>query len=398
MITIENLTQMVSGTLKTIHIFNNNCKQINVKNVSLLNEDTLYCEFYPTSKNSNDIKLEISSIMGCFNGIFRNNQYENVNLKNYAVKAYDKNDNEILYALSTKSTAELIGKEKSIEWFMQTLFQENTEDYRLAQAKQIISEIENGLREITKIKLKDKFGEDWWDIGLNNKLGKDVKDLYYSQFGIECTHGDILIAYTFTLQLKKIILTHFSLFKPYFQSPTQFESLMDKLNKLRREEAHNRPISDLDLQDLKNLHENLLSTFLVDLKPFQSFYLTENWRIKIKKIMIEGRYTSNYNNLEIINEPDTVKKLSKIIENLTSLISYLDDTIIKLKSIIVPIHKKDIHKELLFCFERYKELQGALLDQTLTLDNDNISLIVNEIRSHEIKMADFSSKILLNES
>jgi len=109
MITIENLTRMVSATLKTLYIFSNNCKEINVKDVYLLNEDTLCCDFYPVSRNSYDIKLEIAPIMGCFNGIFRDMNYENVNLLNYAVRAFDENNNEILYALSTKTAAELIG-------------------------------------------------------------------------------------------------------------------------------------------------------------------------------------------------------------------------------------------------------------------------------------------------
>lgn len=150
MMTIENLINTVSGGLKMIHILNANCDEINVKEVSLLNQDTLCCSFYPVSQKSNDIKLEIATIMGFFNGFFRDTSYENINLNYYAVRAYDINNVEILNALSTKLAAECIGKGKSIEWLKLTLFQENTEDYRLSQAKQIISEIENGLREIVK--------------------------------------------------------------------------------------------------------------------------------------------------------------------------------------------------------------------------------------------------------
>ncbi len=365
MITIENLTLMVSATLKTMYIFNNNFKAINVKDVYLINEDTLCCDFYPTSRNSYDIKLELAPIMGCFNSIFRDNQYQNVNLRNYAVRAYDEDDNELLYALSTKNAAELIGKGGSVEWLTSTYFQINTEDFRLTQAKQIISEIENGLREIVKIKLKDKFGDDWWDQSLNNKMGRDVKKIYFNNFGTDCNDGDVLIAYTFTLQLKEIILSNYNLFTKYFQSSVEFETAVDGLNKLRREEAHNRPISNLNLHNLQHLHEELLSGILQDLESFQSVYLTENWRGKIKKIMTEKRYKAIYNEREINNEPDVGQRLFKIKENTSSLISYLDDTILKLKSLTVPIHKKNVHKELLFCFERSKELQEFLLNQNL---------------------------------
>lgn len=397
MITIENLTRMVSGSLKIIHILDKNCKEINVKGVYLLNEDTLCCDFYAVARNSYDIKLEMTAIMGCFNGIFRNDQYDNVDLKNYAVRAFDQDDNEILYALSTKATAEFIGTGRSIEWLTSTIFQENTEDYRLAQAKQIISEIENGLREIVKLKFKDKFGDEWWDNEIDNKIKRDVKKIYFNNFGVDCNEGNVLIAYTFTLQVKEIILSNFSLFAAYFQSPSRFESSMDGLNKLRREEAHNRPISHLDLENLKHLHEDLLSVVLLDLKSFQSVFLTENWRSKIKKIMKEWQYKPIHNKKEIDTESDDVQKLFKIKENLSSLISYLDNTIIKLKSVTAPIHKKSIHLELLGCYEDYRELQKLLLNETLTLDNEKISNIVNQIKSHELKMDEFSTKFLLSE-
>lgn len=370
MITIENLTQIVSGTLKTLHFFNGDRKEINVKDVYLLNEDTLCCDFYPVSRNSYDIKLEMAPILGCFNSFFRNKQYENINLKNYAVRAYDEEDNEILYAISSKTKAELIGKGGSIEWLSSAFFQENTEDSRLVQAKQIISEIENGLREIVKIKLRDNFGNDWWETGVDNKIARDVKKIYFNNFGVDCTDGDILIDYTFIYQVKEIILSNYELFKSYFQSSTQFESLMDDFNKLRREEAHNRAISNVNLENLRGLHEDLLAGILLDLKSFQSLFLTENWKIKIKKIMIEGRFESIYNDTEISNEANVIQKLLMIQENLSSRISYLNDTITKLKSITAPVHKNSVHLELISYFEEDLKLRKALLNETLTLDNE----------------------------
>jgi hypothetical protein len=371
---------------------------MDIKDVSLFNADTLCCDFYPISKNSYDIKLEMSAIVGCINGICRNNTYENVDLRNYVIRAFDKDDNELMYALSTKSTAELVGTGRSIEWFANTLFQENTEDYRLSQAKKIISEIENGLRAIVKIKLRDKFGEDWWEVGLNNKIGKTVKDLYFNQFEVECTEGDVLIEYTYTLQLKKIILNYFNLFKSYFKSINLFETSMDNFNKIRREEAHNRPISQLELKELEGLHENLLSVLLTDLKSFQSAFLTENWKLKIKKIMLERQYKSIYSELEIVNELDNEQKYFKIKENINDRISYLYDIVIKLKSVIVPIYKKNIHQELLFYYERRLELDQSLLLETISLNKERMDEISIEIHSHEQLMDEFSEKLILNEN
>ncbi|KFF76056.1 hypothetical protein HX13_01570 [Chryseobacterium sp. P1-3] len=62
----------------------------------------------------------------------------------------------------------------------------------------------------------------------------------------------------------------------------------------------------------------------------------------------------------------------------------MDDTIIKLESITVPIHKKSIHLELLNCFEDYKDLQKSLLNEALTLDNERIDFVKNQIKSARI--------------
>lgn len=109
-----------------------------------------------------------------------------------------------------------------------------------------------------------------------------------------------------------IILSNYELFKSYFHSSSQFESLMDDFNKLRRGEAHNRSISNMDLENLRSLHEDLLADILLDLKSFQSLFLTENWKRKIKKIMIEGRPEAIHNETEISNEADVIQKLLKI--------------------------------------------------------------------------------------
>lgn len=397
MITTENLLIFLKTGLENIHLLNPKCPEISVKEISVVNEDNLCCIFYPKSSKSNDIKLEISSIMGFFNGFFRENLHENINFSHYMVRAFNSSNEEVLYALSTKSTAELIGTGKSIEWYKLTLFQENTDDFRLTQTKQIIYEIENCLRELVKLKLSNKYGENWWGLSLNNKLGNDVKETYKNQFGEEINDGNILIQYTFTLQLKKIISTHFNLFKSYFSKLDEFNSQMDLLNKIRREEAHNRIITIELLEKLKELHENLISKALFELSNFQSVFLNENWKLKIKTIMNTSEYKPKYNNSEIQNETNLVIKLIKIKENINNLIIFLDEKVIKLKSVIAPIQKKETQKEIVFYFEKLKNLQLSLLKETETLNTERISEINSEIQKHQIEMDIFSKNFVINE-
>ncbi|MCS4238684.1 hypothetical protein M2306_001076 [Myroides gitamensis] len=398
MITIESLIGILKLGLENLNALNKKNKNINVRDILVINEDTLCCNFYPDAEKSMDVKLEIATIMSFFNGFFSNDGYEGICFSHYTVRAFDKNNVEVIYAISSKTTAALIANGNSIDWLKSTLFQENTSDYRLSQAKTIISEIENCLRELIKVKLNAKYGENWWDISLDNKLGKSVKDTYSNQFGVECNDGDILILYTFTLQLKKIITANFNMFKTYFDDLSSFNNQMDNLNLIRREEAHNREITESHLIQLNNLHERLLSKVLVELTGFQSIYLTENWKLKIKKIFIEKPFKSIYSEQDVLNEENLISKIQKSKKNTEHLISYLNETIIKLKSISAPIHKKTTHRDLVKNLAVFRELQDELLLAHSKFDKDNLNSIVIRINTHKKVMDDFVYNYLLNES
>lgn len=398
MTTIESIIGILKFGLENLNALNKKNKNINVQDILVINEDTLCCNFYPDAEKLMDVKLEIATIMSFFNGFFSNEGYEGICFSHYTVRAFDKNNVEIIYAISSKTTAALIANGNSIDWLKSTLFQENTSDYRLSQAKTIISEIENCLRELIKVKLNAKYGENWWDISLDNKLGESVKDIYSNQFGVECNDGDILILYTFTLQLKKIITTNFNIFKPYFDDLSNFNNQMDNLNLIRREEAHNREITESHLIQLNNLHERLLSKVLVELTGFQSIYLTENWKLKIKKIFIEKPFKSIYSEQDVLHEENLISKIQKSKKSTEHLISYLNETIIKLKSISAPIHKKTTHRDLVRNLEVFRELQNELLLAHSKLDKDNLNSIVIRINNHKKVMEDFVHNYLLNES
>lgn len=398
MIKLQDIIGITRIGLENLDTLNEGSNKVRAKDVSVINEDTLCCDFYSNTTNSIDIKMEIGTIMAFFNGFFRNDGFEGIRFAYYAVKAFDRNNVELMYAISSKSTAELIGKGNSIEWLKSTLFQENTDDYRLAQSKRIIAEIENCLRELVKAKLHKQFGDNWWDKSLDNNLGKDVKKTYLNQFGVECNDGNILIFYTYTLQLKKIISTHFKFFKPYFDSLADFDIQMDKLNKIRREEAHNRSITEKNLSELSDLHERLTAKILLELTTFQSGYLTENWRLKIKRIMVERQYKPIHEPQAVLEEKDLSVKLQKTKQNIENLISYLEDTIIKLKSVSTPIHKKPTQRDLVNVLEKFKDLQVELLQTSTRLDEREIKLTVAKIDEHKKVMDNFVGDFLLAES
>lgn len=394
---INTILMWLKSGLENFDLLVESRKKVFVKDLAILNENTIECKFYSYSENSIDVKAEIATIIGFMHGFLKEDSFENLEITYYAARAYDKNDIEILSALSYKDTAKLIGHGNSIDWLKSTLFIENTNDYRLGIAKRIISEIEISLRYIIDSILSEKYGNDWWSVALNNKIGESVISTYNDQFGERIMDGKILITYTYVLQLKKIILTHWVEFKHLFRNRENFESTIDRLNILRREEAHNRNITQQHLKDLEEIYSIILEKISMQYENLVPTYLIDNWRQRIKSIM-SNKLKSIYKAHEINDEQDLNEKLYKIKVSTINLISYIEDTIKKLESVFVPVQKKIIHNELIQQYVILNNLQNSKLEQIKSNNFENIEDTLEAIGNHEDEMKQFSGKFLLSES
>ena len=394
---VNDIISFLKVGLKNINAVNKNVPNISVKEIKLLNGKTLECQFYAESENSLDVKAEISSVMGALNGFFKDDSFENMRIDYYAVRAYDKSDNEIMYAISSKESAALIGSGNSIDWLKSTIIQENTKDYRLAIAKRQISDIENALRKVIISRLSDKHGADWFKKSLGNKLFESVKGVYENQFGEEIEDGNILIEYTFVLQLKKIICTNWKDFSDLFENKIKFEDYIVELNEIRREEAHNRDVSVNDLERLKTIYEFMLIGLTEKYPDVIPSYLIDNWKIQLKEILLP-KSDLPYKDSEVLNESNQQLKLLKSVANLQGLINHIQDKEEKLKSVVVPVQKRKTHNELMDILLNNRTLHEELLECGKT---GVLSVVVdkqNEIDEYSTKLHEFSEKYVFEES
>ncbi len=130
-----------------------------------------------------EIKIEIGFIMPIIASFWKENPHVPQNIRNFAVRAFTGQNEELMYAISSRETAELMCEGKSIEWLQNTIFQDNSGDHRLAIAKRQISEIENALREIVCDVLGKFHGPLWWDNCVDNKTREDARSTYRNQTG-----------------------------------------------------------------------------------------------------------------------------------------------------------------------------------------------------------------------
>jgi hypothetical protein len=396
-ISIEGLISLMKFGLENVNAFAEGAKKVNVKAVSIVNGgDSVLVEFYAQYSKSFDIKGEIGFIMSFLSGFLKGDPYQDILIKFLCVKAYDQFDVEIMYAVNTRTSAATITNGSSIEWLKTTLFQENTADYRLARAKTMISDIENGLRKVICNLYENKLGSEWWDNVIEPKLGGSIKNTYKNQFGAEISEGKTLINYAFILDLKKIISADWGTFRHLFNTKIVFENEMVELNQIRREEAHNRDITEVHLSNLERIYDALLGEIARIYLDVTVNYMIENWRYKIKEAMANPKGCA-YTMDEFHNE-DLEGKRQLIILDCNNQISFLNNAVAKLDTLTPPLEKLKKHKELISLLKDMSDLQQKKLGRTEDLQFDDIQTIIEEIQQQTNKMDVFSREFLLHES
>lgn len=401
----EKLTISTDELLKIIHFGLENLatlapklKSIRVKNVSLSSVNTILCEFYSNFTRALEVKQEIGPLIGFLSGLLKDDIYKDIKINYFAVKAYSDNDTELLFAISTRAAATAAGEGNSIEWLKNTYFQENTPDYRLSRAKTFVSDIENSLRKVIKDIYKEKYGNNWWDLRIEKTIDKSVKSTFTNQFGETTTEGDALINYTFTLDLKKIVSADWGAFKHLFNKKTEFESKMVRLNEIRREEAHNREITEHHLKDLEGIYDFLLSEIVLLYPSIDLSYLVEHWRSKIKLILVYENHIDPIYSAEEFERSSDEEKRRLMIADSTSQINFVDKLVSDLHSISPPISKKRKHLELSEILVQYGELQRQKRECVQNMDNDRVPEILSAIQTQIQLMNCFVNDFLLSES
>lgn len=392
----KELLEFMKLALENLSITGNERKNIRIKDIKVLNLNTLECQFYTDHNNIIDVKTELSSVIGAIYGFLKNDFFKNGRFEYYAARAFNERNEELQYVISPLSAAKQIAEGNSIDWLKKSVFQENTPDYRLGIAKRQISEIEKALRSIIISQL-EKYGNDWFDQFFNNKLGSQIKDTYQNQFGENTNDGTVLIEYSFILQLKKIICTCWKDFRDVFPNKIEFENSMVELNRIRREESHNREISQIELQKLNNLYEFFLLPISKHQPDIVPTYLVDNWKSKLKEIMFE-QPSLPYSDNSIEEETDPEVKIKKLSSNLNEMADYIDHKIELIKSIVVPVQKIEKHNELIELLTSQSENHRDFVKFGNDRDMKALQSAVEEREIISAKIKVFTEKYILHES
>jgi len=390
-ITLKNMTDTAKLHLNTLASGVDSTKKIVVKSIDMMNS-ILVATFYPNSRDSIGIKIEACQIIAYLSGLFDGEEkLGEFGITHFSARGLDDNDDEIMYAVSSKESARFARNGQSVEWLTHTLFQDNTDENRLSQAKTMISRVEKGLRSIISHVLKNRDGIGWWR-NINIKVSKSAENVYLNKYGVTTLpSGGELIEYTFLPSLKKVVLDNWNDFKHIFQDMNIFTNDMDRLNFIRREESHNRIISPSLIVELEEIYKRLLGSIEQEIPGTVPHFLIENWRSELAKIFDD----LSKNMVEIT--PEDRKDPKVVMEKFQRFRDLTSDLKHKLEGLTIPPNKKKLHSDLVDIVSRSVAALDRMISASKIIDVKGVENASKDQERCMEELNDFKEKYLLSE-
>lgn len=327
-----------------------------VKDIKYLNGETVVVSYITDKKNSMDIKIEMGEIVS-FIGSFFLTETEELTIeipKFIGVKAYDLDNIQVLYVVSSISSARDISEGKSVEWLKNSHFEDTTQDFIIKLVKGQISTIEKSLRKLIYSELYKKYQSDWvLKIPNYDEIAKLYKkntlDIPPDLF------SESILDYSFLPDLKVIIEKNFLDFSKYFKDKNTFIDNMNRLNKIRRDESHNREISIHQKNELEGIYYYLLENISKVDPDIVPQYIIDNWHQQLFRII-----NKLYQSIPNLQEADRYNytKTMLAMEQYEKAVNIAHSD---LANVLIPLNKKDIHERLNKLLNDLKSTLGNMI-------------------------------------
>jgi hypothetical protein len=118
----------------------------------------------------------------------------------------------------------------------------------MSNAYSMLYQLENSLRIFVEKKLRDSFGNSWWERGVSQR---EIREGAERKKAVEPESNLSLINYTEFDDLRRIITNNWEIFRDTFQTQTGIVSRLEELEPMRNKIAHSRLLSNEDLAKLE---------------------------------------------------------------------------------------------------------------------------------------------------
>ncbi len=178
--TIDQSIEFLEFGFSNCLILSDSKPKFKINRIYYSQQSTLIVEYITNKKESMDVKIELGEIISFIGSFYLSETIEGPEFETpmfFAVMALNENKHKLIYAISSHDATRNIMKGNSIEWLKNTIFEDQTNDFLLTQAKLKISKIENSLRKIIYDILQNKQSKDWHQ-SIDSKIFKDAYKAY----------------------------------------------------------------------------------------------------------------------------------------------------------------------------------------------------------------------------
>jgi hypothetical protein len=295
-----------------------------------------------------------------------------------------------MYVLSSLETARYCAEGKAIEWLTNSVFQDTTLEYRRSRAKLLISRSEIGLRRAICLRLERRHGPQWWSIAVP-KATRDVAARASGRTISAVGVAPNLLEYTYLPHLKEIVLQNWDEFKDILRDPGQYGKAMDELNAIRRDEAHNRPITSSDIVRLEAIYGYLAGAATTVDPEAVPGYLVEYWRQRLSAIVEETSKAMPRMVEADRRDPQIVRR------KFEWYVGALREGLVRIRSVLPPAGKEELQRELEGCWSGWL---AAAEEMKAAADVDDMERVSSAAARHDqmrMQLRRFEEKLLLSE-
>ena len=371
------LCNCIESGLGAVHqLSNGQLENVRVKAVTIDNLHLLTCSYYSRLRDIMDLKIEMKTIQSIMAPILDGQVVVQADIKRIATVAFDDDDNELGYAICS---LEILGRNDEITWLQNSLFQFDSPETRSQTAQGKIAEIEKALRKLIAAELKATYGEDWWSNALSQNNRQKAESLYINKFGSLPDETSHLLDYVYLRDVKKMIINQWNVFDRYFPALTQnqFSAMIDDLNDVRNDLAHQRLISPQTAREVERTYQTLLCTIAESFPELVPTYLLDNWSEQTQQLATLPFF-------RLWQEYEPTRDVESNIKLFVDSIALIKEVLVQLERIIPPLSRVNVHRKFL---QTLRELEQTEVSILVMFRANDMEEVIRFLHKHNNLMA-----------
>jgi hypothetical protein len=204
-------------------------------------------------------------------------------VERFGVRAFDSEGREIIWVLSSVEVAGFAARGQPIEWLARSLVQENTPEYRRAQADRGIGRLEIPLRDLAHLHGEENAGEYYV-----NRLWDDTREMRKAARREERDADDprTVLDYAYLRSLGTAIREQLDWFSDgCVPDADLFDEAIAGLSKVRMKVAHHRSVSEDDLRVVREAAESVMGP-IGHVHPELAYdFIVDRWEQRVHEIV-----------------------------------------------------------------------------------------------------------------